>query len=1012
MIAFVGLAVSRSLVAAEFGEGPDEETHFYFTRFVAEHGRLPLTEVEKSAAGYKADSPPLFYLVAGYLGSFVDLESPPFVKITRDNPRLQLVFGPKNVRGWQALNTEDPLRGEISLWYMARWTTLLFGLVGAVGAYFLVRATQPGYPWLALSGAALLAFLPRYLYISSVISYETLTGALLTFYFLLLFYIINDAGRAWLYLGAGLLLGLAAATRYTPVPAVLLLPLLVIWLAYRQSWSWPTTLSRLGLAGLGIVVTFGSWVLYSLTFFNKVDSQGWIYGLINPFLLSDGSDTVSLQIVSYLSGGEWGAIAWGGGRDSLLQWAWQLFGPVWGSNWLAWIFLALFIVALIGLVRGWRDKNETPRLWIVFLAFNIGAFLIFPLLRFLVSGDASTGRAQHILFPAGAALLLLLIYGLRFWLSPTRLTWLLSVFVLLYLVQAPISIIQNYSPAWPIQTVPLSDKEQALAQFNQISLLEYRYQADDRLLRIILQWRADELTAEDYWIELTLVDQNGESQARWLGQPLNGRYPTRAWAEGDRVRDVIDIPIANLPPGDYRVQLRLLGEAGAVPPAAAADQSAPMAIVERDQLNLASVTLAPATAAGEETITLNGREIGYTYWPAQPVGAEGAVYREYSTIIVTTAERLGDGLRVSLAGPDGQSRPPVDRVGFTHIFQVKPHFTNGPYRLRFEVLAGTEVIAQAESEPLLEIETEERQFDLPAAIAHPVWASFAGYVALLGYDLPERQVQPGETLPLTLYWQALRTIGADLNIFIHLIDAEQNIWGGRDRRAREVYSTMLWAPNEIVSDPFTIQIDPDAPDGIYQLLVGLYLPVGQAPVSLPLVHEDGQMSDVTSVALGPIKIGQAPPGLTVTDVKPQFTMDQPLGDGPNLTLLGYDLTDAYNQPLEWGGSMPSGEVNAVKLTLYWRVEAPLPVDYTTFVHIRDRARETVAQMDQPPLQGAYPTSLWEPGEIIADEIILPFPDDLPADGFGVVAGMYDFQTDNRLAVPGNAANEVVLMTVE
>ena len=105
------------MFVAEYAEGPDEVTHFYFTRFVAKYGRLPLTPTEKSAAGYKADVPPLFYLVAGYAGRFIDLNSPPFIKSTRDNPRLQLVFGPKNVKGWRALNTEDPYRGEVLLWY-------------------------------------------------------------------------------------------------------------------------------------------------------------------------------------------------------------------------------------------------------------------------------------------------------------------------------------------------------------------------------------------------------------------------------------------------------------------------------------------------------------------------------------------------------------------------------------------------------------------------------------------------------------------------------------------------------------------------------------------------------------------------------------------------------------------------------------------------------------------------------------------------------------------------------
>jgi len=96
------------------------------------------------------------------------------------------------------------------------------------------------------------------------------------------------------------------------------------------------------------------------------------------------------------------------------------------------------------------------------------------------------------------------------------------------------------------------------------------------------------------------------------------------------------------------------------------------------------------------------------------------------------------------------------------------------------------------------------------------------------------------------------------------------------------------------------------------------------------------------------------------------------------------------------------------LKLYWQSESPLPADYTTFVHLRNAAGENVAQKDRPPLNGAYPTSLWDPGEIIADEIIVPVPDDLPAGAYQLVVGMYDFNTGQRLVAPGNPANEVVL----
>jgi hypothetical protein len=71
--------------------------------------------------------------------------------------------------------------------------------------------------------------------------------------------------------------------------------------------------------------------------------------------------------------------------------------------------------------------------------------------------------------------------------------------------------------------------------------------------------------------------------------------------------------------------------------------------------------------------------------------------------------------------------------------------------------------------------------------------------------------------------------------------------------AQDVYSTLLWAPGEVVADSFAIRVDPQAPPGVYHLLVGLYLPVGEAAISLPLMQA-GEMTDRTSVAIGPIEV--------------------------------------------------------------------------------------------------------------------------------------------------------------
>jgi hypothetical protein len=245
---------------------------------------------------------------------------------------------------------------------------------------------------------------------------------------------------------------------------------------------------------------------------------------------------------------------------------------------------------------------------------------------------------------------------------------------------------------------------------------------------------------------------------------------------------------------------------------------------------------------------------------------------------------------------------------------------------------------------------------------------------------------------LTLHWQALKTIGGNLIMFSRLVDEHEKVWGGRDRLIREIYSTMLWAPKEIVNDPLMVEVDPAAPDGIYYLMIGLYLPVGQSSVSVPLV-EDGKLSQITSIRIGPIKIGRTPPGLTVEDAHPQVQLAQSFGHPPSLTLLGYDL---------------NRQTEGLNLKLYWQTQAPLDKDYTTFVHLRNAQGETVLQQDQPPLKGVYPTSLWSPGETVVDEITLSTPLNLPEGKYQIVVGLYDFMTGQRLPVGEAGNNEVRL----
>ena len=117
---FLALAVLYSLVVP-IGRGADEWAHYWYARFISEHGRLPASPVEREAAGYKSDWPPLYHLLAAGLTAGVDTAGPPTFKYRADNIRRQLVpaQGPEAI-----LHTEDelfPWRQEVLIWRLARW---------------------------------------------------------------------------------------------------------------------------------------------------------------------------------------------------------------------------------------------------------------------------------------------------------------------------------------------------------------------------------------------------------------------------------------------------------------------------------------------------------------------------------------------------------------------------------------------------------------------------------------------------------------------------------------------------------------------------------------------------------------------------------------------------------------------------------------------------------------------------------------------------------------------------
>jgi hypothetical protein len=272
-------------------------------------------------------------------------------------------------------------------------------------------------------------------------------------------------------------------------------------------------------------------------------------------------------------------------------------------------------------------------------------------------------------------------------------------------------------------------------------------------------------------------------------------------------------------------------------------------------------------------------------------------------------------------------------------------------------------------------------------VEHPRRATFADQVHLLGYDLPscsqwwtpirctmpadealpEILAQPGETLRVVLYWQALRPLERDYSVFLHLNGLDQRTYAGDDEVHPDDIPTSSWPPTMYVRNPMRLVLPADAPPVRYTLQTGLYL------------RANGKRLHAAECACSefPLAYVWLLPAAPLTEQDIPNRLGYRLGN--TIQLLGYQL-----------------ERSPDRLTLYWRTDQRQVTRYTVFIHVYDAHDHMIAQADSPPFGGLYPTDAWLPGQIIADLHTLA----LPAQAHILRVGLYDLSSMQRLSATG------------
>ncbi len=143
------------------------------------------------------------------------------------------------------------------------------------------------------------------------------------------------------------------------------------------------------------------------------------------------------------------------------------------------------------------------------------------------------------------------------------------------------------------------------------------------------------------------------------------------------------------------------------------------------------------------------------------------------------------------------------------------------------------------------VRIESRQDAEKLSVPNPIRINFDNQIELVGYALTNLTPKAGDTIEITLYWRGLRKLDTDYKVFANIIDPMTlTKYAASDGMPVNWQApTTTWEAGTIIKDIHTVQVDPNAPPGIYETEIGLYSQADDGTIQrLRIVTVDGGMA--------------------------------------------------------------------------------------------------------------------------------------------------------------------------
>jgi hypothetical protein len=91
--------------------------------------------------------------------------------------------------------------------------------------------------------------------------------------------------------------------------------------------------------------------------------------------------------------------------------------------------------------------------------------------------------------------------------------------------------------------------------------------------------------------------------------------------------------------------------------------------------------------------------------------------------------------------------------------------------------------------------------------------------------------------------------------------------------------------------------------------------------------------------------------------------------------------------------------DSITVHFVWRAAAPVPQDFTMYLHLVDEEGTLIAGNDSPPARGGFPTTRWQPGQIVKYNVPLVLASDAQPGTYTLRVGWYRWPSLDPLLLP-------------